>query len=125
VRWNPTGVRYVDGGSHSEFVFLSLFFHPVIFPFNADALLSHFERCALYKRGSYKRFVPRKGPGSSFMMKQFSAAHAAGVKLGLNIEAGLETIEVDIDTDGERLNKFADEVVEKYPDVSKLVDLKY
>ena len=48
-----------------------------------------------------------------------------GVKLGLNIEAGLETIEVDIDTDGERLNKFADEVVEKYPDVSKLVDLKY
>ena len=40
-------------------------------------------------------------------------------------KAGLETMEVDIDTDGETLKRFADEVVEKYPDVSDLVDLTY
>jgi hypothetical protein len=31
---------------------LFLFFHPLIFPFNADALLPHFELCVLYARRS-------------------------------------------------------------------------
>ena len=33
-------------------------------------------------------------------------------------KAGLETVEVDVNTDSNTLKKFADSVVEKYPDVS-------